>query len=138
MMVVPTMDGTSVTGVKVLDVTDGLNAATVVPTLGATLAEAQNTEGLNVNTGATVNGADLDLFLIVGNQFTRFTREQTVVTVRGDLDNNGVVDVTDVNLAINALLTGDSSLLQGNADLDENGVLDVSDINTIINLLLGN
>ena len=74
----------------------------------------------------------------MGNQFTRFTREQTVVTVRGDLDNNGVVDVTDVNLAINALLTGDSSLLQGNADLDENGVLDVSDINTIINLLLGN
>ncbi|MBQ7689611.1 MAG: hypothetical protein IJT30_00225 [Muribaculaceae bacterium] len=136
MMVVPTMDGTNVTGVKVLDVTDGFADATEVATLGATLAQAQNAEGLSVNTGATVNGADLDLFLVVGNQFTRFTKAQPAAP-DGDLDGNGEVDVADVNLAINALLTGDTSALMGSADMDGNGEIDVADINAIINLLLG-
>ena len=55
----------------------------------------------------------------------------------GDVNGDGVVDVADVNAAINIILelkTQDD--YQGNADLSGDGKVDVSDVNQIINIIL--
>lgn len=49
-----------------------------------------------------------------------------------DINNDGVVDVTDINLAINAMLVTANPMADVNAD----GVVDVTDINAIINAML--
>ena len=56
--------------------------------------------------------------------------------ITGDLDRNGVVDVSDLNLIINIIL---GLTPQGDmpADLDGNGIVDISDLNLIINIILG-
>ena len=57
--------------------------------------------------------------------------------IAGDLDGNGLVDVEDVNAAINIILklkTIDD--YTGNADLDGNGIVDVEDVNILINKIL--
>ena len=57
--------------------------------------------------------------------------------VLGDVDGSGIVDVEDVNCALNLILKlkniGDYS---GNADMDGNGYIDVEDVNAIINIIL--
>ncbi|MBO7609443.1 MAG: hypothetical protein J6S96_04505, partial [Muribaculaceae bacterium] len=57
--------------------------------------------------------------------------------VSGDVDGNGMVDVEDVNAAINIILklktVGD---YLGNGDMDGNGIIDVEDVNAIINIIL--
>lgn len=57
--------------------------------------------------------------------------------VRGDLDNSGIVDVEDVNAAINIVLKLNTvSDYPGNADMDSNSIIDVEDVNAIINIIL--
>ncbi|MBO7609442.1 MAG: dockerin type I repeat-containing protein [Muribaculaceae bacterium] len=55
----------------------------------------------------------------------------------GDIDGSGMVDVEDVNAAINIILklktVGD---YPGNGDMDGNGIIDVEDVNAIINIIL--
>lgn len=59
-------------------------------------------------------------------------------TLLGDIDGNGIVDVEDVNAAINITLKiKEISDYPGNGDIDGNGVIDVEDINAIINKTLG-
>lgn len=55
--------------------------------------------------------------------------------VRGDINGDGVVDVEDVNIAINTMLGKLSS--SDNADVTGDGVVDVDDINVLINIMLG-
>lgn len=55
----------------------------------------------------------------------------------GDLDGNGSVDVSDVNLIINIVLgnaNGDDYPL---SDIDGNGSIDITDVNLLINMVLG-
>ena len=56
----------------------------------------------------------------------------------GDADGNGVIDVDDMNIAINIILgkTVDETTIQ-RADADGNGTVDIDDINLIINAILG-
>ena len=57
--------------------------------------------------------------------------------VRGDLNDDGKVDVSDVNIAINIILSGtDNEPLKAMADLTGDGKVDVSDVNTLINIIL--
>ncbi|MBO4871400.1 MAG: N-acetylmuramoyl-L-alanine amidase [Muribaculaceae bacterium] len=102
MMVVPTVADNAITGVKVLDVTDGFNNATEITTLGSTLAQGINMEDAYVGTGAQVNGADVDLYLFVNNEMIKFTKGNALKT--GDITGEGVVDVADVNAIINIIL----------------------------------
>lgn len=56
----------------------------------------------------------------------------------GDIDGNGTVDVTDLNLLVNIILgktTSDSS--QATSDIDGNGTVDVTDVNLLVNIILG-
>ena len=53
----------------------------------------------------------------------------------GDVDGNGIVDINDMNIVINAILGSDSNPA---ADVDGNGIVDVNDMNIVINAILGN
>ena len=58
--------------------------------------------------------------------------------IPGDVDGDGKVDVSDVNLAVNIILGKESRAdYMTRADLDGNGNVDVSDVNLIVNIILG-
>lgn len=54
--------------------------------------------------------------------------------VVGDIDGDGICDVTDVTLLINIIL--DRSVTSDVADVNADGVVDVSDVTTLINIIL--
>ena len=56
-------------------------------------------------------------------------------TVRGDVNGDGKVDVSDVNVAINIMLGKNEAIPA--ADVNGDGKVDVSDVNIIINIMLG-
>ena len=57
--------------------------------------------------------------------------------VTGDLDGSGLVDVEDVNAAINIILKLKTMAdYPGNGDMDGNGMIDVEDVNAMINIIL--
>ena len=53
--------------------------------------------------------------------------------ITGDLNNDGVVDIDDVNICINLILSKDYDIF---GDLTEDGNIDVADMNAIINVIL--
>ena len=58
--------------------------------------------------------------------------------VRGDVTGDGIVDVADVNAAINVMLgQNQDSRIKPKADVTRDGTIDVADINHLINILLG-
>ncbi|MBO7609354.1 MAG: hypothetical protein J6S96_04040 [Muribaculaceae bacterium] len=135
MMVVPTVADNMVTGVKVLDVTEGFDAATEVTTLGTTLTDAKNYADAYVATGAKVENEKVELYLFVDNEMTRFSQGSD--TVLGDLTGEGTVDVSDANLLINVILNKTAaSDCASNPDLTGDGNVDVSDVNMLINIIL--
>ncbi len=52
----------------------------------------------------------------------------------GDIDGNGVVDMSDVTTLINMVLNNDTATAVN--DIDGNGVVDVSDVTALINIVL--
>lgn len=81
--------------------------------------------------------------LYIDESESRWTASTRVVLlpgefVVGDVDGNGVIDVSDVNILINIMLGKENAEAYGNrADLDGNGQVDVTDVNMVINLMLG-
>jgi len=62
---------------------------------------------------------------------------EPVTVVRGDVDEDGTIGITDVTSLINVLLSNDpSSINVQNADCDQDGGLSISDVTTLINYLL--
>ena len=58
--------------------------------------------------------------------------------VKGDVDGNGTVNITDANILINIILGKDSaSSYGGRADVDGNGAVNITDANLLINIILG-
>ena len=58
--------------------------------------------------------------------------------LKGDVNQDGKVDVTDVNLAVNIILGKESRAdYIARADMDGNGSIDVTDVNLIVNIILG-
>ncbi len=55
--------------------------------------------------------------------------------VKGDLNGDGIVDITDVNMAINMVLGKIDKTTAG--DIDGSGDVDITDVNMVINLMLG-
>lgn len=54
----------------------------------------------------------------------------------GDINGDGIVDVTDINILINIVLDITSAQDYPTADINNDGTVDVSDVNAIINLIL--
>ena len=57
----------------------------------------------------------------------------TASAMTGDVNGDGTVNITDVNLVINSILTGSSST---DADANGDGVVNISDVNRIIEIIL--
>ena len=56
---------------------------------------------------------------------------------KGDVDGNGNVDGTDLNILINILLGKDQNNYDGRENVDGQGAIDGNDLNALINILLG-
>ena len=56
----------------------------------------------------------------------------------GDADENGIVDIQDMNIVINIILgvNGYTMSKYPNADVDGNGIVDIQDMNLVINAIL--
>lgn len=64
--------------------------------------------------------------------------EITDVIIRGDIDGNGAVDVSDVNTVVNIILGKvQASSYSGEANFNNDNMVDVSDLNTLVNIILG-
>ena len=62
---------------------------------------------------------------------------QLTAGLLGDLEGSGIVDVEDVNAAINIILKLNTmSDYPGNGDMDNSGMIDVEDVNAMINIIL--
>lgn len=102
-----------------------------------------NPHYLVLNDGKATGAAQTeDMDFVPGGYYTVYGMIDTVKTeperLHGDVDGNGIVDVDDVNIAINVILGGNtSSSLLRLADLDGNGIVDVDDVNVVINIILG-
>ena len=60
------------------------------------------------------------------------------IVVRGDINGDGTVDVSDLNIMINIMLgKAQANGYPGIPDLNVDGIVDVSDINIIVNIMLG-
>ncbi|WP_407405107.1 leucine-rich repeat protein [Sodaliphilus sp.] len=57
--------------------------------------------------------------------------------VKGDVNGDGVADITDTNILINILLGKDSASKYAGADVTGDGVVDIADVNAVLNLILG-
>ncbi len=55
--------------------------------------------------------------------------------VTGDANGDNVVDITDVNMVINSILSNNDSVV-ANVDVNDDGIIDVSDINSVIGVML--
>ena len=63
--------------------------------------------------------------------------EFEAIHILGDLNGDGAVDVTDVNILINLVLENITTAeVMGNPDLDGNNTIDIGDVNAIINIIL--
>lgn len=56
----------------------------------------------------------------------------------GDVNGDGTVDVTDINILVSIMLGTDSAdNYDGRANVDGEGAIDVSDLNMVVNIMLG-
>ena len=57
--------------------------------------------------------------------------------IPGDVDNNGIVSITDVTELIDYLLSGDSAAINtAAADVDRDGNINIADVTSLIDKLL--
>ena len=98
------------------------------------------TTQLSTNTNASykISGnGDYTITFDLANLTFKFEGGSGTPGVRGDVDGSGIVDVEDVNAAINIILKlNNAGDYPGSADLDNNGMVDVEDVNAIINIIL--
>ena len=65
------------------------------------------------------------------------TVTQTATGLCGDVDGNGLVNISDVTALIDYLLNGDASVINlTNADCDGNELVNISDVTSLIDFLL--
>ena len=74
----------------------------------------------------------------VGGDFVRmFEIAPTSTGIVGDVDGNGTVDVTDVNILVNIILGKANAADYPNANINGEDGIDVSDVNAVVNIILG-
>lgn len=56
-------------------------------------------------------------------------------SLRGDVNGDGVVNISDINLIINMILSG---TFNAKGDVNSDGVVNITDINAVINIILSN
>ena len=71
----------------------------------------------------------------VTNDLT-LTIDMPHLKIKGDIDQNGEVDITDVVALVNIILGKNSIENIKEADVDDNGVLNISDVSALVNMIL--
>ena len=108
-----------------------------------TIPSAWNIDNLNVvafisrplSNGAT--GVYTDLYINQANKRKLGEFDEPVVSIRGDLDQDGLVAIRDLTLLIDYLLSNDSTGLDLNAaDCNESGSIEINDVTSLIDYLL--
>lgn len=66
--------------------------------------------------------------------WSQFEHLNGVNMCKGDVNNDGEVNIADVNAVIDSILSGDNDL---SCDVNGDGDVDITDINTIIDIILG-
>ena len=80
-------------------------------------------------TAQTLDGTNLSAFCLIND---------THQLLAGDVDGNGVVDISDINILIGIILGKESAdKYETRADVDGNGIVEISDANAVINIILG-
>ncbi len=74
---------------------------------------------------------------VISNPMT-FIQGDVTVPEAGDLNYDAVVDVADVNEAINLILNDGKLIDNPDADVNRDGSLDIADVNALINIILAN
>ena len=65
------------------------------------------------------------------------TVTQTATSLRGDVDDDGLVNISDVTALIDYLLSGNASaIILSNADCDGDELVNISDVTSLIDFLL--
>ncbi len=82
--------------------------------------------------GSTTRERDIYIY-VPGNGLAAYTLRNT--TIDGDVNRDGIVDITDVNVVINVIL---GTVTNDLADVNADGIVDITDVNLIINYILGN
>lgn len=57
---------------------------------------------------------------------------------QGDVNSDGIVNISDVTSLIDLLLNNDTSFIDAQTDVDGDGALTIADVTTLIDMLLGN
>jgi hypothetical protein len=108
-----------------------------------TIPSAWNIDNLNVvafisrplSNGAT--GVYTDLYINQANKRKLGEFDEPVVSIRGDLDQDGTVAIRDLTLLIDYLLSKDPTGLDLNAaDCNESGSIEINDVTSLIDYLL--
>lgn len=73
-----------------------------------------------------VYAPDIPVVQIIGNY------------ILGDVDRSGNVDISDVVMMVNYILSNDSSSALSTGDMDGNGTIDITDVVALVNLILSN
>jgi len=96
-------------------------------------------------TPQTVDIMDItkDIYLDLGEKgadgkydYVDVTEKYTSEDTPGDVNGDGVVDVTDANIIINIILGKVAAETYSGADVNGDGTVDVSDINAVLNIIL--
>ena len=67
--------------------------------------------------------------------FLTFTIAANAASIKGDVNNDGEVNIADVNAVINVILGGGGSNTSG--DVNADGEINIADVNAIIDIILG-
>ena len=106
----------------------------MTPTLANGLAVTEPAGAYFNSNGTVVNANGTP----VRNQNVVISKPTTPQYPLGDINGDGKVDVSDVNITINLMLgKASASSYPGNADVNGDNKVDVSDVNIVINIMLG-
>ncbi len=102
--------------------------------LGTELSVVPGTNSFRIRTGKYNLTFYLSRRVLVVEKWT-----EPVTVVRGDVNQDGDIDIIDVTELIDYLLSGNSTAINlENADCDQNNYLDISDVTTLVDYLLSN
>ena len=100
--------------------------------MGTELAVIAGTNSFRIPTGKYNLTLYLEGGILVVDRWT-----EPVTVLRGDADKDGEINISDVAVLIDYLLTGNASALSlDNADCDLDGEINISDVTELVDYLL--
>lgn len=111
--------------------------------------DTRSLDGCTVNKYVTCEGKSLEheqdtpsystdaAYEVSARSVTTFTIDMPETSLKGDVNGDQIVDVTDINILINIILGYDTALnYGGRAFVTDDDEVDVSDLNEVVNIML--